>query len=186
MVSGECGHHVLFGRRLTNQIAEKPLVARATPGGLFSSGQSGTGVRVPFPSSKRPLIGIIDHIDWISETLGAATKFAPAGLEISIRIYVTGDSTTQQSDSVSAAESGKGIRETEEKTSPPSLFEDPAIQITRGSRPNLKSILQKEADSTVGGMGVTGLCYRLSIESSPVADHEINTQCVALSLLLLR
>jgi hypothetical protein len=99
---------------------------------------------------------------------------------------VTGESTTQQSDDVSITESGKGIHETEVKSGSPSLFEDPAIQITSGSRPNLKCILQKEAGLTVGGMGVTGLCYKLPIESSLVADHEINIQCAVLYLSLLR
>lgn len=115
-----------------------------------------------------------------------ATKLTPAGLEISIRIYVTGDSTTQPWGDVSIAESGKEIHETELKIAPPSLFEDPTVQITSGCRPNLKYILQTEADMTAGRMGVTGLCYRLSIEPPPVADHEINTQCAVLHLSLPR
>lgn len=131
-------------------------MGRVSPGGLLLFGQSGTGVGISFPPSRRPLIRITGHIAWISETLKAATKLAPAGLDISIRVYVTGNSTTLRLDDASIAESCKGVHETEEKSSSLSLFEDPAVQITNGSRASLKSILQKETDLTVGGMGVTG------------------------------
>lgn len=126
---------------------------------------------------------MIGHIAWISETLGETTKLAPAGLDISIRIYLTGDSesTTWQSDDVSVAQSGKEV-----KSGPQSLFEDPAVQIISGSRPNLKSILHTEADLTVGGMGITGMYCRLSIKPPIVADHEINIQSAGLHLSLLR
>ena len=151
-----------------------PLLAKTTPSGLFSSGQFGTEVRVAFLLLGFLLIGIIGHISWISETLGAAIKLAPTGLEVSIRIFVTGDSVPQQSDDVSV-KSGKETPEAEWESPPPSLFEDPAVLITSGSRANLKYILQKEADLTHGRMGVTGLCYQPSAYPSPVADSEINS-----------
>lgn len=141
-----------------SRTAESPLVAKVRPSEFPSSGQFGTGVGISFPPSRHPLISIIGHITWISETLGEATKLAPAGLDISVRIYVTGDSTTQQPDHVSITESNKEIYEKEEKSSLPSLFEDPAIEIAGVSRPNLKHVLEKEADLTVGRMGVTGSC----------------------------
>ena len=177
-----------FGHHFTYQTIETPLAARATPSELFSSGQSETVVRTRFHHLNTLSYRMIGHIAWISETLGATTKLAPAGLEISIQIYLTGDSesVTWQSDDVSAAESGKGICESEVKSGLQSLFEDPAVQIISGSRPNLKYILQTEADLTVGGMGVTGSRCRLSIESPPVADPKTNIQHVGLRLSLLR
>ena len=87
-----------------------------------------------------------------------------------------------QLDNVSITESGEEILETEEKSTPRSLFEDPTFQITTGSRPNLKYILQTEADLAVRKMGVTGLCYRLSVEPPFVADHVINTVCGSQSI----
>ncbi|KAF9653624.1 hypothetical protein BDM02DRAFT_3086890 [Thelephora ganbajun] len=104
------------------------------------------------------------HILWISETLGAATKLAPQGLAISIQIYLTGDSAFQQWDDVSI-KSGKENDETQEKSRSPSLLEDPAVQITRGSRPNLKQMLQEEADFTEGRMGVT-VCGSQSVAAA--------------------
>ncbi|KAF9788128.1 ferric reductase NAD binding domain-containing protein [Thelephora terrestris] len=104
------------------------------------------------------------HIAWISETLGAATKLAPAGLDVSVRIFITGEDVPQQSDDVSV-KSGKETYGTEGKSPPPSLFEDPAVQITSGSRANLKYILQKEADLTCGRMGVT-VCGSQSITAT--------------------
>jgi len=86
---------------------------------------------------------------------------APAGLDISIRIYLTGNSTFQPWDDVSV-KSGKEGGEPQEKSRTPSLFEDPAVQVTSGARPNLKQMLQEEADLTNGRMGVTGLSCRLS------------------------
>ena len=79
-----------------------------------------------------------------------ATTLAPHGLEIFIRIYLTGDTAFQEWDNVSVSD------ETHEKSHVPSLLEDPAVQITRGSRPNLEQILQQEADLTDGRMVVTG------------------------------
>jgi hypothetical protein len=86
---------------------------------------------------------------------------APAGLEISIQIYVTGGTVSQQLDNASI-KSEKEIHETEEDGCLLSLFEDPTVQITTGSRPSIKYILQNEAGVTARRMGVTGLCYRLS------------------------
>lgn len=174
MVSGECTYHVLRERHLTNRAAGTLLVARITQNGLPLSGQSETLVRILVSQLRHLLINIIGDIAWVSETLGTVTKLTPAGLDISIQIYITGDSTTRQSDDVSIAESGKESYETGEKSRFLSLFEDPMVQITSGSRPNLKYILQKEAELTVGRMGVTGLCYQLAIGPSLVADHEVN------------
>jgi len=102
------------------------------------------------------------HVLWISETLVAATKLAPRGLTISIRIYLTAESAFQQWDDSVSVKSGKGGSEPREKSSTPSLLEDPAVQITSGSRPNLNRILREEADSTNGRMGVT-VCGSQSI-----------------------
>jgi len=180
MVSGEWGYFVLSKNYLMNQIAGKLPLERVTPSESLSSGQFETDVRVLLSLLRRPLISVTDHISWVSETLGAATKLAPAGLELSIRIYVTREPAPQQLDNVSV-KSGKEIQEAEEGR-PPSLFEDPAVQVTSGSRPNLEYILQKEADSTHGRMGVTGMCCHLSIDPFFVADHEINTVCGSQSL----
>ena len=66
-----------------------------------------------------------------------------------IRIYLAGDAASQEwDDNVS----------TESSTLPP--FKDPVFQVTRESRPNLKQVLQEEADFTDGRMGVTGWCCR--------------------------
>jgi hypothetical protein len=103
-------------------------------------------------------ISIVGHIAWISETLGAATKLAPAGLTISVQIYLTGGSALPQLDDV-PVKSGKEIAaELDDESYALSLLEDPAIRITSGARPDLKYILQNEADLTAGRMGVTGLC----------------------------
>jgi hypothetical protein len=142
------------------------LQAIVTPSALFLSGQSGTEVRHSFSLLRCPLINTTGHIAWISETLGAATKLAPAGLDVSVRIFITGEDVPQQSDDASV-KSGKETYGTEGKSPPPSLFEDPAVQITSGSRANLKYILQKEADLTCGRMGVTGLYCQLSAKPFP-------------------
>jgi len=171
-----------------DHTAGKSLLARVTPNGLLSSGRSETQVRNPSSSQGHPLISIIEHILWISESLEAATRLAPQGLRISIRIYVTGDSAFQQwDDSVSiksGKEIGKEISEPQEKSCIPSFLEDPAVQVTTGSRPNLKQMLQEEADLTNGRMGVTGLSYRLptSLFTSLIM---IPTQCAVLSPSLL-
>jgi len=83
---------------------------------------------------------------------------APAGLDISIRIYLTGNSAFRQWEDVSV-KSGKGDDEPREKSRTPPLLEDPAVQVTSGARPNLKQMLQEEADITNGRMGVTGLFF---------------------------
>jgi len=85
---------------------------------------------------------------------------APAGLTVVVRVYLTEPISFQESDDVSIKDGKeKGIYELQEKTRAPSLFGDAAVQITRGSRPNLKQIIQEEADFTDGRMGVTGSCW---------------------------
>ena len=96
---------------------------------------------------------------WVSETLEAATKLAPPGLTVVVRIYLTEPISFPESDDVSIKDGKeRGIYELQEKIRAPSLFGDSAVQVTRGSRPNLKQILQEEADFTDGRMGVTGSC----------------------------
>lgn len=107
-----------------------------------------------------PLTSHLGHIFWISETLAAATKSAPQGLTISIRIYVTGATASEQQDNISVRSGKEGGGPLEEEYRTPSLLEDPTVQITRGSRPNLKQTLREEADFTDGGMGVTGSCFQ--------------------------
>ena len=92
------------------------------------------------------------------------TTLAPHGLTVSIRIYLTGASAFQEWDDVSV-KSGKGGCEPQEKSRTPSLLDDPKVQVTRGSRANLKHIFQEEAALTDGRMGVTGLSCRLSMGS---------------------
>jgi hypothetical protein len=79
---------------------------------------------------------------------------------VSIRIYLTGDSASQQWDNVSVKSCKEGS-EPQVESPTPSLLEDPAVQVTRGSRPNLKQILQEEAELTDWRMGVTGLSRQL-------------------------
>ena len=79
---------------------------------------------------------------------------------ISVRIYLTGGTVTEQWDGVSVG-SCKGGSELQAGSSTTSLLEDPAVQITRGSRPNLKHIIEGEADLTDGRMSVTGLSFPL-------------------------
>jgi ferric-chelate reductase len=132
-------------------------------------------------SSNLSLICVIDHISWISEALGSATKMAPTGLEISIQIYVTGGIVSQQLDNASI-KSEKGIHETEEEGCLPSLFEDPTVQITTGSRPSLKYILQNEAGFTARRMGVVGLYYCLSTNSCCSLILRTTTVCGSRSI----
>ena len=102
-----------------------------------------------------------------------ATTLAPHGLEIFIRIYLTGDTAFQEWDNVSV-KSGKESDETHVKSHVPSLLEDPAVQITRGSRPNLKQILQQEANFTDGRMVVTGSFCLSPMDPLTFADCDIN------------
>lgn len=105
-----------------------------------------------------------NHVLRISSALETATKLAPRGLTISIRIYVTRATTLQLWDNVSVDSVKKGCELQVEKCTP-SLLEDPAAQTIRGSRPNLKHILQTEADLTDGRMGVT-VCGSQSVAAA--------------------
>ena len=105
---------------------------------------------------------------------------APPGLTISIQVYLTGDSAFHERDDISV-KFEKDKDEPQVINRAPSLLEDPAVQVTRGCRPNLKKILQEEADLTGGRMGVTGLSYYQRIIH--VANHDINAQYVVPNLL---
>lgn len=97
---------------------------------------------------------------------------------------MTGTSASQEWDGVSI-KSGKGDDEPREKNSVSSLFEDPAVQVTRGPRPNLKQILQEEANFTDERMGVTGLCCPMVNGQIHAANRDVNAQCAVLNLLPL-
>jgi len=144
-----------------NRIAGMLLLERAMLNGLFSSGRPETQVRNSSPPQRHSLISTVGNILWISETLEAAIRLAPFGLTVSIRIYLTSDSVFQKWDGSFSITSGKEDSEPQKIFS--SLFENPAVQVTRGSRPNLKRELQEEADFTDGRMGVTGLFCRPSM-----------------------
>ena len=111
----------------------------------------------------------IGHVAWVSDALSDAIRLVPIGLEVTVQIYVTGESVSQRLDNVSM-KSCKEIHGTDNETRSPSLFDDPAVQIISGTRPNLAFTLKKEADLTSGRMGVTGLRYRLSVDPSLVAN----------------
>jgi hypothetical protein len=81
--------------------------------------------------------------------------------------------------------SGKEVETSIEESRAPSFLEDPAVQVIRGSRPNLRYLLQKEVELTSGRIGVTGSCCRLSINLFLVANLETETKYVALHLSLL-
>jgi len=106
------------------------------------------------------------HLLCISETLETATKLAPPGLTISIRIYMTGDSALQQWDDVSvkSGKSGKEKPEPQVSHALPSP-DDPTIQVTGGSRPNLKQLIQEEVDLTDGRIAVT-VCGSQSVSTA--------------------
>ncbi|OSC98885.1 iron reductase [Trametes coccinea BRFM310] len=99
-----------------------------------------------------------NHIDWISKTLGKALELAPAGIEISIRIFVTSGNgmtlyqtqTVGEDDSVGSISEGTAVG----RSRPPSLLDFSAVQVIQG-RPDLSSILREEVEAADGRLSVT-------------------------------
>ncbi|TBU43175.1 ferric reductase NAD binding domain-containing protein [Dichomitus squalens] len=101
-----------------------------------------------------------DHIEWVSKALSKALELAPSDLEISIRIYVTGRSASNETalrqvkswnedDSIHSSEGT-----TVGKSRPPSLLNFPAVQVNQG-RPDIPALLHDEVDATTGRISVT-------------------------------
>ncbi|CDO76208.1 hypothetical protein BN946_scf184819.g8 [Trametes cinnabarina] len=108
----------------------------------------------------------VEHVDWISHTLGKALGLAPAGIDISIRIFVTSGNgaALHQSQALGEDDSVKSVSEgtVVGKSRPPSLLDYPAVQMTNG-RPELAAILQEEVDASDGRLSVTGAHFSLSL-----------------------
>lgn len=110
----------------------------------------------------------IGHIRWISDALYQALSLAPGGLDIDIRIFITGRSTPDSStlddvvqwDTHSIRSESAASDEKEKKVSTtlsPSLLSLPAVTTTFG-RPDLSRLLVEEAESMNGGrMSVDGM-----------------------------
>jgi len=79
---------------------------------------------------------------------------------------MTGDSALQQWDDVSvkSGKSGKEKPEPQVSHALPSP-DDPTIQVTGGSRPNLKQLIQEEVDLTDGRIAVT-VCGSQSVSTA--------------------
>ncbi|OJT05986.1 Ferric/cupric reductase transmembrane component 2 [Trametes pubescens] len=97
------------------------------------------------------------HIEWVSKALTEALELAPAGLDISIRLFVTSGSTPglvpadswNEDDSVHSSE-GTATG----KSRPSSLLNFSAVQVSQG-RPDLPALLRAEVDANVGRLSVT-------------------------------
>ncbi|KAI1792303.1 ferric reductase NAD binding domain-containing protein [Ganoderma leucocontextum] len=105
-----------------------------------------------------------EHIEWVSKTLTTALALAPADIEISIRIYVTGKSgrsaadrnalgevkSWNEDDSIHSSSEGTAVG----RSRPPSLLSFPAVQVYE-ARPALDTLLRDEVDATTGRISVT-------------------------------
>lgn len=111
------------------------------------------------------------HLQWISDALHNVLLRIPDGLDVEIRIFLTGqessnaiqwDNDSVHSRSASGEASDSGIEESsvrEKERSVPSLLRLAPVSVTHG-RPDVKEILNSEADKTRGGrMSVCGAFY---------------------------
>ncbi|KAL0959061.1 hypothetical protein HGRIS_014361 [Hohenbuehelia grisea] len=105
----------------------------------------------------------ISHASWVSETLYKALMLAPAGLEIHIKLFVTGHAPDVVSWGDSESMLSKSPISPRSAQAPP-LLGLPAVQVNTG-RPDLRSILCQEADCTNGRMSVN-VCGSRSISNA--------------------
>lgn len=103
-------------------------------------------------------------MQWVSDALARAARLVPHGLDMEVRIFVTGadsshevihwDDDSVHSESQDSPISEEGVKEKEPSVS--SLLSLSSVSLIQG-RPDLKELLSSEAEKTRGGrMSVSG------------------------------
>ncbi|KAL0948175.1 hypothetical protein HGRIS_010786 [Hohenbuehelia grisea] len=105
----------------------------------------------------------ISHVNWVSDTLYKGLLLAPPGLDIIIRISVTGQipDVLTWGDDDSMHSTPPETPSSQKTIEPLGLLSMQSIQISNG-RPDLKALLRQEAESTDGRM-VVSVCGSQSI-----------------------
>ncbi|KAJ8514611.1 hypothetical protein ONZ45_g7874 [Pleurotus djamor] len=105
----------------------------------------------------------IAHINWAYEALYKGLQRAPSYLDVNIRAFITGETGCEvlnyDTASVGSVEDVETPQSEKTAKGLPSVYNMPGIQVTPG-RPDLKSLLHREAEDTEGKMVVTEYCAR--------------------------
>ncbi|KAJ7584441.1 ferric reductase NAD binding domain-containing protein [Mycena floridula] len=108
------------------------------------------------------------HVEWISEVLYEALRNVPEGLDVEVKIFVTGSSGSEQWDGESTDESmsqtfsSEKVDEKKEKNIVDLLSELPSFGISQG-RGDLSDILLAEANRMMGGHMSVDVCGSASL-----------------------
>ncbi|KAL0959531.1 hypothetical protein HGRIS_011244 [Hohenbuehelia grisea] len=100
----------------------------------------------------------IEHVQWVSSSLGAALRDLPSSLSVEIRIYITAEADQEQPDA-QALDDDSQHTDTEHKADAKNapraagLLQMQAVQVLQG-RPALKTIIDEETQRASGSMAV--------------------------------